>query len=126
MKMISQSMGQYLLQIGLLQSECSEAHVTDIARSLDVSKPSVCRAVRHLAEAGYIYHDAYGPIKLATNGKQVVIELQERELSIQVFLTEVLGVEQEHAKKQSRLWAYVISDDTVDRMRQALRWEATA
>lgn len=61
---LSSSQEDYLKQIYVLAQRSEEVRVTDIAKLLEISKPSVNRAMNTLKEQGYIEHEHYGTIKL--------------------------------------------------------------
>ncbi len=65
---LSSSQEDYLKQIYVLAQRSEEVRVTDIAKLLEISKPSVNRAMNTLKEQGYIEHEHYGTIKLTKEG----------------------------------------------------------
>lgn len=60
--------------------------VTDIARSLGVSKPSVTHAVAQLREKGLLRHEAYGGIFLTPAGESHAANVLRRHKMIRRFL----------------------------------------
>lgn len=54
---LSSSQEDYLKQIYVLAQRSEEVRVTDIAKLLEISKPSVNRAMNTLKEQGYIEHE---------------------------------------------------------------------
>lgn len=56
---LSSSQEDYLKQIYVLAQRSEEVRVTDIAKLLEISKPSVNRAMNTLKEQGYIEHEHY-------------------------------------------------------------------
>ena len=67
---LSASLEDYLKEIYLLNLEGQEVRVTDIARSLGISKPSVNRAMNTLKELQLLEHEHYGKIILTESGSE--------------------------------------------------------
>lgn len=88
----------------------------DVARMLDVSKPSVHKALSILESEGYIKQDYYAPIKLTKKGEQYGKTLDKRFDTICKFMTEYLGVEQEEATIESHRIEHALSFDTVNKI----------
>ena len=64
------AMQNYLELIYELSLDGKKARVSDIARQLGVSKPSVNNAVVVLAKNGYVDYEKYADIKLTAKGKK--------------------------------------------------------
>ena len=69
-KKLSASLEDYLEAILNLSNTEGHAHCTDIARTLNVAKPSVTGALRTLKEKGLADYEPYGSITLTTEGKK--------------------------------------------------------
>ena len=72
---LSASLEDYLKEIYLLNLEGQEVRITDIARSLGISKPSVNRAMNTLKELELLEHEHYGKITLTQAVTQPKISL---------------------------------------------------
>lgn len=123
MKHLTPALENYLLQIYRLHVSNGTVHVTDIACSMNVSKPSVSRAVRQLTAARFILHENYGPLILTGKGKRYAVQLDEKQTAFEAFLTGILGVEPEIAAKDSRLLGTSVSEMTAAQIRQAVNRE---
>ena len=66
---MTESLEMYLETISLLREKTKMARVTDIARELGVSKPSVHAALHELERRGLIEHEHYGEVFLSA-GRQ--------------------------------------------------------
>lgn len=83
-----------------------------VANRLDVSKPSVNRAIQNLVERGYVEHEPYGPVYLTEAGEVEGAKLHKRFLSLRKFLTEILGVDEELAESEAHELEHAVSEET--------------
>lgn len=111
-KKLSMSQEDYLEKIYLLQLNSNDVRVTDIARALKISKPSVNRAISSLCDGGYLTHEHYGTIVLTEAGKKVGENVYESHKIIRKFLVDFLGVEEDVAEKEACLMEHAISKGT--------------
>ena len=70
MEEMSIAMQNYLELIYELSLDGKKARVSDIAKHLGVSKPSVNNAVVVLAKDGYVIYEKYADVKLTPKGKE--------------------------------------------------------
>ena len=84
---LSASLEDYLKEIYLLNLEGQEVRVTDIARSLGISKPSVNRAMNTLKELQLLEHEHYGKIILTESGSDMAKNILDTNKIIYRFLT---------------------------------------
>lgn len=114
--MITRSEEDYLRTIYEVSTEFGEVHSVEVARRLEVSKPSVSKTLKILEGGGYIEPIHYGPIKLTDRGRSEGRRLHERYRSIKRFLVEVLGVDEDTAKREAHGIEHSISYDTAFRL----------
>ncbi|HCT65405.1 MAG TPA: metal-dependent transcriptional regulator [Lachnospiraceae bacterium] len=114
---VTASLEDYLEAIYFLYQKKSEVRITDVARELDISKPSVNRAINTLKKQGLVEHEYYGDLKLTEKGLKIACDVAERHKILKAFLTEKLGVNDETAEREACLIEHNISDDTMDRLR---------
>lgn len=125
-KIITSSLEDYLETIFVLQREKSVVRVTDIAAELNVSKPSVNRAVGNLKEAGLLSHESYGAITLTEQGETLAAQVLHRHKLLKHFLTRTLGVDEKVAEEDACRIEHVISSETFDKLYNYLsRFEKT-
>lgn len=86
MKNLSPSLEDYLEEIYRLSISAGTIRVTDIAIKLNVSLPSVNKAIRKLKEQAYVAHERYGEITVTDQGIQLGRYLVERNRLLQEFL----------------------------------------
>jgi Mn-dependent DtxR family transcriptional regulator len=111
------SLEDYLEQIFLLQKVNNNVRVTDIAEALQISKPSVNRAINTLKEEGYLSHEHYGTIVLTEVGSKVAENILETHRLLKKFLVECLGVEEDTAEKEACLMEHAISKSTKNKLK---------
>ena len=120
-RVLSCSQEDYLKGIYILRQKLSEVRVTDVANMLNISKPSVNRAMNTLKEQGYIAHEHYGKIDLTEEGNLVAKNVYETYKAAYKFLTEILGVKEEEAKGEAHRLEHAISDSTRRKLKRFMR-----
>lgn len=85
--MLSPSLEDYLEELYRFSLYNDIVRVTDISRKLNVSLPSVSRALRKLKAGQYINYQRYGIINLTDKGRKTGNFLVERNKLLQEFLT---------------------------------------
>lgn len=84
--MLSPSLEDYLEEVYRFSRSTVPVRVTDISKKLNVSLPSVSKALVKLREKEYIVYEAYGDIVLTDSGKKLGSFLVERNNLLQEFL----------------------------------------
>lgn len=115
---LTPSTEDYLETIYVLDRLDKGVRSVDVADKLKVAKPSVFRALKNLAEEGLIHQERYSVIYLTDQGKQQAKKILRRHTVIKGFLTDVLGLEYELADEEACNIEHVISEDTVDRLKE--------
>lgn len=93
----------------------------DVANQLQVAKPSVNRALRHLTEGGWITQEPYALIYLTGSGLNRAEGIFDRHRTLQVFLRDVLGVGEPVAEEDACKMEHVISEQTMYALQQFMR-----
>mgnify|MGYP001986853738 FL=1 len=83
----SQSAEDYLERIHELIESKGNAHVADIAQSLNVGQPSVTSMVQKLADEGYLRYEKYRSLTLTDAGRAVAERIRNRHLVLASFFT---------------------------------------
>ena len=107
----------YLEAILVLQKEKGMVRSVDVARHMEVSKPSVCHAVATLQDGGFLTMDEDHFLHLTDVGRGVAEKIYERHC----FFTEQLiaaGVDLETAERDACRIEHVISDETFRRLKE--------
>lgn len=113
---MTESLEMYLETISLLHERSSGARVTDIARELGVSKPSVHAALHELERRGLIRHEHYGEIHLSPEGEAASSEIRRRHGLLTAFLREFVGVPPEIAEQDACRIEHYLSAETMERI----------
>ncbi|MCI8404568.1 MAG: metal-dependent transcriptional regulator [Clostridia bacterium] len=109
----------YLETILILKNRFGYVRSIDIANEMNVSKPSVSRAVGLLKDNGYITFDPNGMILLTDTGRFVAEKIYERHNILSQFLA-ALGVSDETAARDACKIEHIISDETFDIIKKKL------
>lgn len=94
----------------------------DVARHMNVSKPSVCHAVAILREGGFLTMDEEHYLHLTDIGREVAETIYERHC----FFTEQLiaaGVDPKIAEADACRIEHVISNESFERLKEAAEQE---
>ena len=113
----------YLEAVLVLQKQKGMVRSVDIARHMDVSKPSVCHAVATLKDGGFLTMDDGFFLHLTNIGREVAEQIYEKHR----FFTERLiaaGVDPETAEADACRIEHVISDESFERLKAAAKPES--
>ena len=108
----------YLETILLLQKKLGMVRSVDVARHMEVSKPSVCHAVATLRDGGFLMMDEDHFLHLTDVGREVAERIYERHR----FFTEQLiaaGVDPKTAEADACRIEHTISQDSFEKIRRA-------
>ena len=112
----------YLETILVLQKKLGMVHSVDVARHMEVSKPSVCNAVATLRDGSFLTMDEDHFLHLTDVGREVAEKIYERHC----FFTEQLiaaGVDPRTAEADACRIEHIISDESFDRLKEAAEQE---
>ena len=110
----------YLETILLLHQHEDHVRAVDIAREMDVSKPSVSRAMGILRDGGFINIAEDGNITLTDSGSEVAERIYERHLVLSQWLID-LGVSPETAAEDACKMEHDISAESFRALKEHLR-----
>lgn len=113
---LSSNMEDYLETILILEQENGFARVKQIAKALDITKPSVSAALKKLESASLVKHDKYDLVGLTPQGTKIAEKIYKRHLILKQFLTEVLGVSETIAEQDACKIEHTISSETMNRL----------
>lgn len=115
---MKQSGEDYLESILRIGRERGNVRSIDIARDLQVSKPSVSVAVHNLQEAGYLIIEGY-ELKLTPKGREIAEGVMERHEVFYHFL-KALGVDPHVAEQDACNMEHALSAESFQAMKQYL------
>ena len=113
----------YLEAILVLYKKMGMVRSVDVARHLEVTKPSVCHAVATLREGGFLTMDSDYFLHLTDVGREVAEQIYEKHR----FFTERLiaaGVDPKTAEADACRIEHVISDESFERLKAAAKPES--
>lgn len=113
---LSTSLEDYLEKIFLLNKINGEIRITDIANAMEISKPSVNKAVSSLKNQGFLTHQKYGEIKLTKKGTDLAESIYFKHSTLVDFLTKKLGINKDIAEKDACKIEHVISPETLEKL----------
>ena len=108
----------YLEAILVLHKKMGMVRSVDVARHLEVTKPSVCHAVATLRDGGFLTMDEDYSLHLTDVGREVAEKIYERHC----FFTEQLiaaGVDPKTAEADACRIEHIISDESFSRLKEA-------
>jgi len=114
--MISSSLEEYLKTIYILNNTEKQIRVTDISKGLNCSKPSVNRALNCLKDEGLILYEAYGNIEITNKGMEVAKSVVKKQDILKLFLTQMLGVDEQTAGTEATNMKHAVSEDTISKL----------
>ena len=121
---ITPSGEDYLETILVLQKKLGMVRSVDVARHMEVSKPSVCHAMATLRDGGFLMMDEDHFLHLTDVGREVAEKIFERHC----FFTEQLiaaGVDPRTAEADACRIEHIISDESFSRLKEAAEQEQT-
>ena len=108
----------YLEAILVLHKKIGMVRSVDVARHLEVTKPSVCHAVATLRDGGFLTMDSDYFLHLTDVGREVAEQIYEKHRFCTKLLTEA-GVDPASAEKDACRMEHVISQESFEHLRDA-------
>ena len=108
----------YLEAVLILQKKKGTVRSVDVARYLEVSKPSVCHAVATLRDGGFLTMDEDYSLHLTDVGRDVAEQTYEKHCFFTDLLTEA-GVDPVSAERDACRMEHVISQKSFEHLRDA-------
>ncbi len=117
----SASHEHYLRALWEVISRDGYARLTDVARELGISHPTLSVGIKALERDGLVVHDARRHLALTPRGERHAREVHHRFRVLRAFLGDVLGVAPEQAAREACLIEHDISADTTERLVNLLK-----
>lgn len=118
---VTTSSEDYLEAILMLSEKGGDVRSVDVAKSKQVSRASVNKALGVLREKGLIRQQRYGTVSLTDEGIKVADSVMQRHLMLKSFLTNILGVKPETAENDACRMEHAISAETMDKLERFMR-----
>ena len=109
----------YLEAILVLQKKKGMVRSADVARHLEVSKPSVCHAVATLKKGGFLLMDGDHFLHLTDVGREVAEQIYEKHRFFTDRLIEA-GVDPETAERDACRIEHVISESSFQHLKRSV------
>ena len=117
---ITPSGEDYLETILVLQKKLGMVRSVDVARHMEVSKPSVCHAVATLRDGGFLTMDSDYFLHLTDVGQEVAEQIYEKHRFFTDRLIEA-GVDPVAAEKDACRMEHVISQESFEHLKNAYK-----
>lgn len=110
---LQESGEMYLETILILSQQKTDVRAVDVGEYMGFSKPSVSRGVHILMDAGYVFTDDNGFLKLTESGRAIAEKIYTRHRVLTCFLKGI-GVSDEVAADDACKVEHYISDETFE------------
>lgn len=117
----NESMEMYLEIVYILENSHGHAHGVDIAKRLNVSKPSVTKAIKYLKTQGLVDTQKYGTITLTEKGRELSENIYSKHQLIKLFLEHSLKLSPEQASIDACKIEHVLSNEMVEAINNYLK-----
>ena len=107
---------EYLKTIYTLQRTEKTVRVTDIAKKLNKTKPTVNYAINNLKAEGLLNYEAYGEITLTHKGEQEAQKILEAYDIMYLFLKEIIGLDDKKAEQEATKVKATLEDETLNKI----------
>lgn len=88
----------------------------DIAKSLNIKKPSVSAVIRKLTDAGYLKSEAYSPIFFMKTGLKKARRIVHNHRVIEYFLKEILRCDLKNIHQEAHKLEHAFSDSSIRKL----------
>ncbi len=117
---LSPPLEDYIEVVAVLCRESGVARVKDIATRMQVTNPSVVRALRALKRQGLVEQERYGLVRLTEEGQRAAESVLLRHAVLADFLENVLGLDAATAARDACRMEHAISPQTLERLRAVI------
>lgn len=119
MKQLHASGEDYLEAVLVIQKKKGMVRSIDVARHMEVSKPSVCHAVNTLKDGGFLVMDEDHFLRLTDIGREVAEKTYEKHCFFTRLLVDA-GVEPKTAEQDACRMEHVISENSFQHLKQSI------
>ena len=112
---------KYLVAIKELSDTEEYVRCVTISRHLGVSRPSVSKMLRCLANCGYVYEDFCNSVVLTPEGEKAVNEIFSSFNEVYMFFHKFLKLPKEEAHEQAIKFITDFPQDTCERLKSIVK-----
>ena len=106
----------YLKAIYFLSEKDSEITLTDLGKTMQVSKPTVNDMVKKLQANGWLKYTKYKPLKITKAGKKAAALVIRKHRLAEMFLVKIMGFGWEEVHEVAEELEHIKSEKFFDRM----------
>lgn len=114
--MVSKAQEEYIKTMYILKKQVGNIRVTDIAKKMNCTKPSVNKALNNLKANKLINYETYGTIELTSEGENLAKKILEAYDIVYIFLKEVLELDEKSAKLEAEKLKLNMNDNTLNKL----------
>lgn len=118
--LITASLEDYIETIYILYTKNKYVRLTDISKYLNVKKPSVVHALKHLGQLKLIKKEKYGEITLTKKGIVEGERIFTKHTILKNFLTEILGVDEYNANLDACKLEHILSNASFNKIKKLI------
>lgn len=107
---------RYLLCIYHLEHELSRIRCVDVARSLNVTRPSVSKMMKCMVEMDLVYPDYCESVKLTAKGREIAKQFNTDYDLIYLFFRKILRLPPDEAKDHAYLFLSTFPEHTIKKL----------
>lgn len=112
---------RYLIAIKELSDKDEYVRCVNISRHLGVSRPSVSKMLRCLANSGYVYEDFCNSVLLTPEGEAAVDEIFSSFREVYIFFSKFLKLPKEEAHEQAIKFITEFPQETCERLKTVVK-----
>jgi DtxR family transcriptional regulator, Mn-dependent transcriptional regulator len=116
----NESIEMYLETVYILEKNHGHAHVVEIAERLEVSKPSVTKAMNQLKAKKMVNKEPYGSITLTEKGKKISERIHKNHQLIASFLRHSLKLDPKEADQNACRIEHILSQEMLKAIKDYL------
>ena len=113
---LTNSQEEYLKTIYILEKNNNKVRVTDIAQKLNITKPSVNKAINILKDLKLIEYVIYKNINLTKKGETLAKEIIKKQDILEIFLIGILGIKRDIAIKEAKDIKNIMSSNSIKKL----------
>lgn len=114
--MVSKAQEEYIKNMYILKKQTGNIRVTDIAKKMNCTKPSVNKALNNLKANNLVNYETYGTIELTKEGENLAKKILEAYDIVYIFLKDVLELSEEDAESEAEKLKLNLGDKTLNKL----------
>ncbi|MFQ5604239.1 MAG: metal-dependent transcriptional regulator [bacterium] len=119
---ITHSAAHHLMTIASLLNKNGYARVTDVAKSLEITRGSASITLKALKEKGYVQEDENKFLRLSDKGASLCHSIKSMRIILIKFMKDILNVDTEQAEIDACKIEHLLSAETGDKLLNFLKF----